>query len=220
MTDFAALRRNMVDTQLRTYDVNSKHLLDAVEAVGREHYIAGHDTALAYADKALTIRADAETRALLQPMVLARMIQAAEITPSQVALSIAGGTGYGAAVMAAMGASVTLLESGEAMAAQARRSLLADGVSTVAVVSGDLSTGPGDGRSFDVILLEGGIDTEPTALLARLNDGGRLVAVMGRGRSGRVVVFQRSGDVVGKRTSFDASATPLSAFQPAPAFAF
>ncbi len=220
MTDLAALRRNMVDTQLRTYDVNSKRLLDAVEAVGREHYIPGHDTALAYADKALTIRAAAETRSLLQPMVLARMIQAAEIAPPKVVLSVAGGTGYAAALMNALGASVTLLEAGEQMAALARRSLLADGVSTVAVVSGDLSSGPADGCSYDIILIEGGIDAEPTTLLERLTDGGRLVAVLGRGRSGRVVVFQRSGSVIGKRSVFDATATSLSAFQPAPAFEF
>jgi protein-L-isoaspartate(D-aspartate) O-methyltransferase len=220
MTDFAALRRNMVDTQLRTYDVNSKRLLDAVEAVGREHYIAGHADDLAYVDQALKLRAaEGDVRVMLQPMVLARMIQAADIKAGDVALTVAGGSGYSAAVMTAMGASVTALESSEATAALARRSLLADGEVSVAVVSGDLNQGPADGGPYDVIVIEGGIDVEPSALLARLTDGGRLVAVMGQGRAGRVMVFQRTGTTIGRRIAFDASAVPLSAFQPAPAFA-
>jgi protein-L-isoaspartate(D-aspartate) O-methyltransferase len=221
MSDFAALRRNMIDTQLRTYDVNSKRLLDAVETVGREHFIAGHAADLAYADQSLTIRtADGETRTLLQPMVLARMIQAAGVEAGNSALSLAGGTGYGAALLSAMGASVTALEASEAMAAMARRALLAAGANAISVVSGDLTDGPVSGGPFDVILIEGGIAIDPSKLLTRLSNGGRLVVIMGQGRSGRVVVFQRSGESIGRRSVFDASAAPLSAFQPQPTFAF
>ncbi len=112
MIDLAAVRRNMVDTQLRTYDVSSKRVLDAVDEVAREHFLPASLSALAYADQSLTVRAaDGTERVLLLPMILARMIQAAEIEPGAKVLSVAGGTGYGAAVMAAMGAKVTLLES-------------------------------------------------------------------------------------------------------------
>ncbi len=126
MIDLAAVRRNMVDTQLRTYDVSSKRVLDAVDEVAREHFLPASLSALAYADQSLTVRAaDGTERVLLLPMILARMIQAAEIEPGAKVLSVAGGTGYGAAVMAAMGAKVTLLESGEALAGEARRALAA-----------------------------------------------------------------------------------------------
>jgi protein-L-isoaspartate(D-aspartate) O-methyltransferase len=220
MTDFAATRRNMVDTQLRTYDVNSKRLLDAVEAVAREHYVPASVAGLAYADQPLTVAADeGETRSLLQPMVLARMIQSADIQSGEKALSVAGGTGYGAAVMTAMGASVTLLESSEGMAAMARRALLADGVDSVAVVTGDLARAP-EAKSYDVILIEGAIESDPASLLTALADGGRLVAVVGKGRAGRVVVFQRTGETVGRRNIFDASATSLGSFQPGAGFSF
>ncbi len=126
MIDLSAVRRNMVDTQLRTYDVSSKRVLDAVDEVAREHFLPASLSALAYADQSLTVRAaDGTERVLLLPMILARMIQAAEIEPGAKVLSVAGGTGYGAAVMAAMGAKVTLLESGEALAGEARRALAA-----------------------------------------------------------------------------------------------
>jgi protein-L-isoaspartate(D-aspartate) O-methyltransferase len=220
MSDFAAIRRNMVDTQLRTYDVNSKRLLDAVEAVGREHYVPAGLAGLAYADQPMIVSAsEGETRSLLQPMVLARMIQAADIQSGDRALSVAGGTGYGAAVMTAMGASVTLLESSEGMAALARRALLTDGVDSIAVVTGDLTQAPESGR-YDVILVEGAIEVDPAGLLSALADGGRLVAVMGHGRAGRVMVFQRTGETVGSRNIFDASATSLGSFQPEAGFRF
>ncbi len=221
MTDFVAIRRNMVDTQLRTYDVNSKRLLDAVEMVGREHYVPADVAGLAYADQSVTIVAgEGVTRPLLQPMVLARMIQAADVQPGETVLSVAGGTGYGSAVMAAMGASVTHLESSDLMASLARRALLADGVQSIPVTTGNLANGPEAGGPFDVILIEGSIDSDPVRLLGRLTDGGRLVAVLGRGRAGRVMVFQRAGDTIGRRNVFDASAASLSAFQPAPGFNF
>lgn len=221
MIDFAAIRRNMVDTQLRTYDVNSKRVLDAVDAVARERYLPAEMRALAYADQAVSWRfADGGVRVVLQPMVVARMIQAADVAPGQKALSVAGGAGYAAAIMAAMGAAVTLLESGDAMVSEARRALSADGFESVRVVDGALADGWSTGAPYDVVLVEGAIEVEPTALLSQLADGGRLVAVFGAGRAGRVVVFQRSGESVGRRNVFDASAAPLPEFRRPPAFSF
>jgi protein-L-isoaspartate(D-aspartate) O-methyltransferase len=221
MSDYAAIRRTMVDTQLRTYDVNSKRLLDAIEAVGREHYTPAGMAGLAYVDQSLTIASgESESRSLLQPMVLARMIQSADLQSGDKVLSVAGGTGYGAAVMAAMGASVTLLEIGEGIASQARKALASDGVESVAVVTGDLTGGYAAGAPYDVILVEGALDAYPAALLAQLADGGRLVVVIGRGRSGRVMVFQRTGENFGSRTAFDAAAAALAPFQSTSRFRF
>lgn len=220
MIDFAAVRRNMVDTQLRTYDVNSKRLLDAVDAVPRELFLPPELAALAYADQGVPLRADGgDQRVLLQPMVLARMIQSAEIEPGDKALAVAGGTGYGAAVMAAMGASVTLLESDAALAEAARRALAAAGAD-VAVVAGDLAAGHAGGAPYDVIVIEGAVQAEPAALLAQLTEGGRLVAVVGAGRAARVVAHRRTGGSIGRRSVFDAAASSLAAFREPPSFRF
>jgi protein-L-isoaspartate(D-aspartate) O-methyltransferase len=221
MIDFAAVRRNMVDTQLRTYDVNSKRVLDAIDAVARERYLPEGLGPLAYADQTVSLPLpDGGARVALQPMVLARMIQTAEVEAGDRALSVAGATGYGAAVMAAMGADVTLLESSAFMAEQARRCLAEDRVVGVKVVSGPLAPGHAADAPYDVILVEGGIGTEPAGLLEQLKDGGRLVAVVGEGRAGRVTVFQRSGGAIGRRNVFDAAAAPLAEFQPPPTFQF
>ncbi len=221
MIDLAAVRRNMVDTQLRTYDVSSKRVLDAVDEVRREQFLPASLSALAYVDQTLTIKgADGAERTLLQPMILARMIQAAEISPGSKVLSVAGGSGYGAAVMAAMGAKVTLLEEGDGLAGEARRALAAAGAEPVTVVSGSLADGHPTSAPYDVILVEGALEVEPTALLAQLSDGGRLVAVMGLGRAGRVTVFQRSGESIGRRSVFDAAAVALAPFRAPATFRF
>jgi protein-L-isoaspartate(D-aspartate) O-methyltransferase len=218
MIDYAAIRRNMVDTQLRTYDVNSKRLLDAVDEVARELYLPVAKGTLAYADQPITWP-EADGRTMLQPMVVARMIQAAEIQPGDKVLSVAGGTGYAAAVMAAMGAAAILLESSEAMAAEARRAAAEDGAA-VEVRVGALAEGWPQGAPYDVILVEGAVEQEPAGLLGQLAEGGRLVAVVGRGRAGRVVAFQRSGDSIGRRNVFDAAAPLLPEFAAPPAFRF
>ncbi len=221
MTDFTANRRNMVDTQLRTYDVSSRRVLDAFSSIPREVFVPEEARTLSYADQSIVIRAgEGESRSLLAPMVLARMIQAAEIQAGDRVLNVAGGSGYGAAVMTAMGASVTLLESGEWLAGLARRALLNAGADSVSVVVGEFGAGYPAKHPYDVILIEGAVEVMPSTLAAQLSDGGRMVAVLGPGRAGRVAVWQRTAQSIGKRTVFDAAAAPLSAFRQPAGFAF
>jgi len=221
MIDRSAVRRNMVDTQLRTYDVSSKRVLDAVDEVARERYLPEELSALAYADQTVTLRLPGcAPRVLLQPMVVARMIQAADVAAGEKVLCVAGGPGYAAAVMSAMGAHVTLLESADGLAAQALRALAADGVAGVQVVAGPLGEGHAEAAPYDVILVEGAMEVEPSGLLAQLADGGRLVAIVGAGRAGRVVVFNQTGESIGRRSVFDAAAATLPEFQAPPGFRF
>jgi protein-L-isoaspartate(D-aspartate) O-methyltransferase len=219
--DTAAQRRNMVDTQLRTYDVTSHRLLDAMEGVPREVFAPDHLKELAYTDQEIVITAgEGAVRSLLQPMVLGRLLQALEVKSGEKALDCAGGSGYGAALLATLGARVCAIEETDSMAALMRERLAAAGSGKVEVLSGDIATGGPAQGSFDVILVHGAAEHPPEGLLARLADGGRLGIVMGMGRAGRAVVFTRSGDVVGRRTVFDAAARPLKAFAGAPGFRF
>jgi protein-L-isoaspartate(D-aspartate) O-methyltransferase len=228
MAQFAAIRRNMVDTQLRTYDVTNKKLLDAIESVGREFFVPDAMRGLAYLDQPIVLSVgEKETRTLLTPMVLARMLQAAEIEPGLRILDIAGGSGYSAAVMAAMGADVTMLESSNAMADLAKKALTSAGIPIAAnmnkgilIQSGGLSKGLPKADAFDIILINGAIETEPTSLLKQLKDGGRLLAVLGSGRAGRVTLFQKSGDITSKRSILDASAPILADFRQELGFRF
>jgi protein-L-isoaspartate(D-aspartate) O-methyltransferase len=228
MAHFAEVRRNMVDTQLRTYDVTSKKLLDAIESVGREFFVPEAMRGLAYLDQPVVLAVgEKETRTLLTPMVLARMIQAAEIEPGTRVLDVASGSGYGAAVMAAMGADVTILESSDAMADLARHALAHAGITIagkenagISVHSGALSKGLPKAEAFDVIFINGAVELEPVALLKQLKDGGRLLAVVGSGRSGRVTIYQKSGETIGQRGVLDAAAPVLAEFRQEAGFRF
>jgi protein-L-isoaspartate(D-aspartate) O-methyltransferase len=221
MIDFAAARRNMVDTQLRTCDVTSHKVLDAIERVPREMFVPAALRELAYTDQTVTVDAGGgATRTLLPMVVLARMLQAVEVDPGMRVLDCAGGSGYGAALAAALGGAVTALEETEAMANLMRRTLASCAVENVNVVCGDLAAGYAAGGPYDAIVVHGAADCEPAGVLSQLADGGRLAVVMGRGRSGRVVLFTRSGKSVGKRNILDGAAAPLAAFRPVAEFQF
>ena len=207
MVDFAALRRNMIDTQLRTYDVTSKRLLDAVESVDRQHFVPESMVGLTYVDQSVALTAsDGQTRVLLQPMVLSRMLQAVDIQIGDAILDIAGGSGYTAAIMAAMGGKVTTLESSVPISDLAIAALQKAGLDTISIRTGDLLAGAPNTAPFDVIFVNGAVESDPSLLLAQLAEGGRLVVVMGGGRAGRVVLFNKTGDIIGRRVVFDAAA--------------
>jgi len=217
--DFDRARRTMIDNQIRTFDVQNQDVLEAIAAIPREMFVGLDQRSLAYSDKALTIGAGGTQRQLLIPMVLARMLQAAEVGRGNRVLDIGGATGYGAAVLAALTQErVTALEEAP-FVPLAVQALAAAGIATVDCVSGDLATGSPPSAPYDLILIHGAIESEPTRLLAQLADGGRLVTVRGWARGGSVVVYTRSGDVSSSRSIFDVFAPTLAAFRHAPAFA-
>ena len=115
-------RLHMVNSQLRTGGVVDKAVLAAFLDVPRQRFVAPEHESLAYLDRELPARG-AKVRRLLAPMVLARMLQAATVVPSDRALDVAGGSGYGAAILAAMGAKVVLLESDAGAAEKAKAEL-------------------------------------------------------------------------------------------------
>jgi len=217
--DFAAARRTMVDNQVRTYDVTDKLVLAAFETVPREAFTMPDQAAIAYSDQPLTARAGGAVRTGVPPLVLARMLQAAEPQPGERALVVAGGTGYAAALLAEMGLSVTLLEENAELAAAAAACVQAAGAS-VAVVHDHLQRGHVMSAPYDLIVVEGAMEVEPDALLKQLADEGRLVGVLGLGRSARVKLFTRRRGAVGSRTVFDAAAPAIDAFRAEQAFVF
>ncbi|MCA0423771.1 MAG: protein-L-isoaspartate O-methyltransferase [Proteobacteria bacterium] len=214
MTDLTAARNTMVSNQLRTYDVLDFKVLNAFEMVPREAFVAESEAALAYLDREVLARGG-KTR-LLTPMVLARMVQSLEVLPGETALDV-NGSGYGAAILAACGARVTALETD---ADGASAALKAAGVSGVEVISGEAGAGaPGKGP-FNVILVHGAAEVEPEALLDQLADRGRLMIVMGRGRSGRAMLFRKVGNSASGVRVIDAAAPAISSLARASEFAF
>jgi protein-L-isoaspartate(D-aspartate) O-methyltransferase len=220
MIDFTQARRTMVDSQLRTFDVNDIRLLDAIDAVPRELFVLPGSEQFAYSDQELPVSEGARRRFMVTPMVLARMIQALEIEAGDTALDVACGRGYSSAILSRLGAYVTALEEDVELAEAARAALSRAGAKSVTVEQGDLAEGFVSSAPYDAILVNGALGMRPETLLRQLKNGGRLVCIMGQGRGGRATLFVRSGDAWGERNLFDAAAPVLEAFQPKPGFVF
>lgn len=219
MTDFAAARRHMVDGQVRTADVTDLRIIAAMQEVPRERFVPPQAAGLAYLDLDLAVGAGASGgRRLLKPMVLAKLIQTADIAPTDRVLDVGCATGYAAAVLARIGAQVVALEQDSGLATAARTALAPQ--PNVTVESGPLSEGCAKAGPYDVIVLEGATEVAPHALCRQLADGGRLVCVLGSGPDAKAMLYRRSGDDVGARPVFDAAAALLPGFAKAPEFAF
>lgn len=213
MDDFASLRRNMVDCQLRTYDITDRAALAAADSVPREAFVPENLSHLAYLDQSIPLPGTG--RALMTPMVAVRMIQLLDPQPGEAALEYAGGSGYGAALMANMGAKATLWEPDDAARALAESALGRAGAGDVTITAAQ----PAAAR-FDAILVSGACEIVPETLFPLLRPEGRLIVVEGLGRAARVMLYLKSSEIVSGRPVFDAAAPVISEFRRPAAFVF
>ncbi|HEY4404029.1 MAG TPA: protein-L-isoaspartate O-methyltransferase [Xanthobacteraceae bacterium] len=223
MIDFVAARRFMVDSQVRTSDVTDLRLIAAMQALPRERFLPPGQADLAYLDfdaPAATAEAGKPARRLLKPMVLAKLLQAAEIAGGDHVLDVGCATGYSSALLARLAGSVVALEQDAGLAERARDNLSALGFGQVQVVSGPLVDGWPAQAPYDVILLNGAFEIAPKALLRQLKPGGRLVGVLGRGPLGKAMLYCSIGGECGGRPIFDAAAPLLPGFAAPAAFVF
>lgn len=219
MTDFIAARRNMVDCQLRPNKVVDATLLDAVDRLPRETFVPGALSDVAYIDEDISIGGG---RYLMEPTVLCRMLQALEVTSGDIVLDVGCATGYDAAVLALLGATVVALESDAGLAAQAGENLIELGIDNAAVVTGPLDLGWRGHAPYDAIFFSGAVVSVPQAILDQLADGGRLAAVCldGATATGTAALYLRTHDTISRRALFDAAAPLLPGFGRAESFVF
>lgn len=209
MTNFAAARHNMVESQLRTNKVTNTAIIEAFEAVPRELFVPKSYRGIAYLDEDLPI---GDGRHLMEPLVLARLLQEARIAATDAVLDIGCATGYSTVVLARLAASVLGLEAVEPMVDEANRLLTELNCDNAAVIQGALPEGYAKQAPYNVIVLNGAVETIPAALVDQLAEGGRLVAVLREPGQiagvGRAVIVSKTGGVASRRVLFDA-ATPL-----------
>jgi protein-L-isoaspartate(D-aspartate) O-methyltransferase len=210
-------RLQMVNGQLRTGGVVDRVVLAAFLEVPRQRFVATVHESLAYLDRELPARG-AKFRRLLAPMVLARMLQAAMVVPSDRVLDVAGGSGYGAAILASMGAKVVLLES-DAGAAEVAKSELHNRAN-VTVVVGPLDSGAAALGPFDLIVVEGAFGVFPDSLVALLADPGRLVGIDACSEPSQAVLYEKTRGAISRRALFETKADLLDGFRPKVSFAF
>lgn len=221
--DFRELRVNMVDTQIRTRDVTDISVIDSFLAVPREEFVPEDRRELAYIDEDLLLveaMPDQVARFLMQPSPAAKLIQLANIQPQDVVLDVGCATGYTTAVLSALAGSVIALESESTLAEQATHKLQNLGCDNVVVVTGPLTQGYASEAPYDVIIIEGAVDFVPQALQDQLKNGGRLVAVLGRGNTGLARLFVKEDNIVSSRGVFNTAVKPLPGFQKEAEFIF
>ena len=229
MIDYALQRKNMVESQVRPSDVTDRRIIRAMLAVPREAFVPAALKSLAYMDEAVRVGAagpapaaaagtSAAGRAMMAPRTLAKLLQMAELEPTDVVLTVGCANGYASAVIAHIVQTVVALESDAGLAAEASSTLGALSADNVAVVTGPLEAGYPSEGPYDAIVVEGAIPEPPRGLLDQLKDGGRLVAVVGDGPDGKAVLWRRLGATFDQRPVFDAGAPPLPGFARAPVF--
>ncbi len=224
-SSWAQQRLNMVDSQVRPSDITDRRIIRAMGAVPREVFVPVHLQAIAYMDNPVPLGPVARGRTLIEPRLFAKLVQLAEIPDGGRVLEIGAGAGYGLAVLAAMGLKATGVEDNADLAVSARATLetsLPEGTAATPpqLRTGALMAGAADAGPFDAIVLSGSVADVPAALLDQLKSGGRLVAVVGTGPSGKATVWLRTGTTYGAREAFDAAAAPLSGNAKAAQFVF
>ena len=215
--DYEAARRNMVESQIRTNKVTHPALLDALASVPRERFLPPERAPAAYVDGDIPL---APGRYLMEPMVFARLVQLGEPKPVDHALVVGSGTGYGAAVLSTLVASVMALESDPALSGRGLELFARLGVRGASQVTGPLVEGWARGGRYGFILIEGAVEVVPRALLDQLADSGRLVTVLQEERVGRATLFIKRDNVVSHRPYFDAAVPVLPEFRRPRGFVF
>lgn len=218
---FAAARDRMVDGQVRPNKVIDPRIIQAMRRLPRERFVPAALASRAYADDAVRLPGG---RALMEPMVIARLVQVLRTRDKERGLVVGAGSGYGAALLDACGATVTALEDDAGLLALARAVLpaVAPGVN---LVEGPVAAGWPGGAPYDFILIEGAVAELPGVLAGQLQPHGRVAAVMAQlGGPGQGIVAELVH--VGAETRlraqpfFDCSTPMLPQLRARPAFSF
>jgi protein-L-isoaspartate(D-aspartate) O-methyltransferase len=216
MTDFAALRTAMVDCQVRPSDVTKFPIIDAMLKVRREVFVPAARRDVAYAGAHVPLGGG---RVVMDPRVLAKMLDALDITPDELVLEIGAGLGYATAVIARMAEAVIAVEEDADLARDAEANLSEESVDNAVVVTGALTAGAAKHGPYDAMIFGGAVEVLPESLVAQVKDGGRIGAIVVEGGVGRAKIgIVRAGHVAW-HSVFDAEAPVLPGFSKEVAFA-
>lgn len=219
-------RFNMVQQQIRPWDVSDARVLELLATLRREDFVPMAHKALAFVDMEIPLLADSDAavrsgKVMLAPRVEARMLQDVAPQPHESVLEIGAGSGYMAALLAARARHVVTLEIDPDLAAMARANLRNAGVDNVDVREADGAVGSQPEGSFDVIVLSGSVAEVPSSLLSQLKVGGRLIGIVGNEPVMRATLVTRTSDTGFATTEpWDCNAPRLAHFPAASTFRF
>lgn len=197
----------MVEQQIRPWDVLDFDLLDAIESIPREHFVDPEQQSYAYADTALRLP---NGHTMLEPKIVARMIQALELTPLERVLEIGTGSGYTAAILSKMAAQVVSCDTDEAQLHRAREALSSLGLDNITLQSAD-GLALNEEGSYDAVCISGSLPELPENVPGYLNpNGGRLVAIIGQAPLQRCLLVKRNGNEYSQTVLFETAVAGLN----------
>lgn len=210
MTDYAARRTVMVDTQVRPSDVTKFPIIDAMLSVPREAFVPRRLREAAYLGESLDLGGG---RVVLDPRILAKMLDALDIQADDLVLDIGPAYGYSSAVIARMAEAVVGVESDAEIAEEAQRLLSEHDADNVIVQQADLTAGAPDHGPYDVVVLQGGVEHLPEAITAQVKESGRIACLFMEGELGVVRIGYKHDGWINWRDSFNAGAPVMPGFE-------
>ena len=212
--DFALARENMVEQQVRPWDVLDVRVLDTLTRLPREVYVAEALRGLAYADTALPI-GHGET--MMKPVMEGRSLQVLLPHIEESVLEIGTGSGYLTACLAQLAHEVISIEQHQDLADTAKKTLAAQGVTNATVHMADALTWA-PGRTFDVICVTAAVESIPERFIEWLNPGGRMFIVRGHAPAMEAVLVHRTVNGTRIESLFETELPYLTGAAPAPVF--
>ena len=217
MTDFAARRTVMVDTQVRPNDVTKFPIIAAMLHVRREAFVPGAAREAAYVGENTDL---GNGRVVLEARTLSKMLDALDVQPSDRVMDLGSGLGYSAAVIARMAVQVFAVEEDADLAKEAAARLAAEGIGNVTLRQGVLAAGSAADGPFDRIAIQGAVEVMPAAILAQLKEGGRIGAIFMEDALGICRIGYKIDGRVSWRFAFNAAAPVLPGFAAEKTFVF
>ena len=211
-------RFNMIEQQIRPWNVLDQDVLDLLHVVKREAFVPQAYQNLAFADVEIPLPGG---EAMLNPKVEARMLQELRLQKHENVLQIGAGSGYLAALMAHKARHVTAVEISPEIKALAEQNIARAGIANVSVVQGNGAAGWEQGGPFDVIVISGGLESVPQAFLQQVKVGGRVAAIVGQAPAMSFEIITRVSDA-GFNTVrlFETNVKPLAGAPAASRFTF
>jgi len=221
MIDFEEARIKMVDCQVRTCDVTEHNIITAMMRVPREEFVPEDTKPLAYIDEDISLsKLGANGRFVMEPGPFAKLLQLADVQEDDFVLSIGCGTGYSAAVLSLLGASVVAIEEDKSLSEFASEAMMKLGFDNVAILNSQLNNGYAKEAPYDVIFIDGSVELVPDTLLDQLAEGGRLVGVKGEGNSAVAQVHKKNDGILSSRVAMNLAVKPLPGFRQEASFKF
>ena len=209
MTDYQTRRKTMVDSQIRPSDVTKFPIIEAFLSVPREKFVPDGKREAAYIGENFKI---GQSRVILEPRTLAKLLDALDIRNDELVLDIGPGLGYSSAVISPMAEVVIAVEDDSSMANEAEEILTEVGADNVVIQIGKLEDGAPEHGPYDVIILQGGVEKIPSSILKQLKNGGRVGAIFVEEGLGTAKIGFKLNDKINWRYSFNAAAPVLPGF--------